>query len=158
MIQEFYILFCSVLAGIVICAVYDFLKIIRRKSQSGILFSNIHDMLFLIIAVGIMFYIIFSVSDGKLRFYQIFGAFSGAFFYFLTLSRSVTYLILKIIAVFLKIFDFFLKILLTPLKFMYKIIYGFLYFIKSLLMRFFKRIKVFFVKRYIVVNKLILKK
>lgn len=158
MIQEFYILFCSVLAGVVICAVYDFLKIMRRKSLPGVLFSNIHDILFLIIAVGIMFYIVFSVSDGKLRFYQIFGAFSGAFFYFLTLSRFVTYLILKIIAVFLKIFDFFLKILLTPLKFMYKIVYGFLYFVKSFLIRIFKRIKVFFIKRYIFVKKLILKK
>lgn len=158
MIQEFYILFCSVLAGAIICAVYDFLKIVRRKSESGVLFSNIGDVLFLIIAVGIMFYIVFSVNDGKLRFYQILGAFSGAFFYFLTLSRIVTYLILKIIAVFLKFFDIFFKILLTPLKFMYKIVSGFLYFLNSLLVRIFKRIKVFFIKRHIFMKRIFFKK
>lgn len=156
--QEVLLLLYSVLAGVFISVIYDFFRVIRKKSDSGIFFSNIQDTIFLITAVIIMFFVIFSKSNGIFRFYQILGALLGAFFYYITLSRLVRFFILKVIGIFLKIFEFFLKILLTPIRFMYKIVYVFISFLFSVTIFILKRIKRFFVRRYRDLRRIILKK
>lgn len=136
---EVFTLLYSTLAGITIAAIYDLFKILRKTTKAGIFFSAITDIVFWILATAIMFFVIFNVNNGKLRWYQFFGAFSGGIIWFLLFSRPFIFLICRFIDIFFKIFEFFLKILLTPLKFMYNIIYVSLSFVFSPVLRLFKR-------------------
>ncbi len=138
--NEVYILLYSVLFGMIIAFLYDLFRTIRIEVQTGVLFSGLQDILFWCIATAIMFFLVFFTNDGRLRWYHIFGSFLGAVLYFLTLSRLFMLLVHRFISVFFKIFEFFLKILLTPLKFTYNIICVCLSFVISPVIRGFKRI------------------
>lgn len=136
--NEVYILLFSFLAGALIAFIYDLFRIMRKKVCAGVFFSDIHDILFWILATAVMFGIIFYANNGTLRWYQFLGALFGGSFYFLTLSRLAVTALSRLIDIFFKIFNFFLKILLTPLKFTYNIVCVFLSFIISPIVRFFK--------------------
>ena len=136
--NEVFILLYSFMAGIIISFIYDLFRILRKNVHVGILFSNIHDIIFWFLATAVMFFVVFYANNGRLRWYQFLGAFSGSAVYFLTLSKPLIYVLCHTINIFFKIFDFFLKILLTPLKFMYNIICVFLSFIISPFVRLFR--------------------
>ncbi len=123
MSQEAEIFIWSVICGVVIMIIYDFFSV-PRKSHFSVLTCNVFDSSFVIIATGIMFFVIFSVANGCVRAYEFIGAFLGGILYKLTLGKvmpMVFYKIIRVISLFFwKIFNF----LLTPIKFMYKIIYS----------------------------------
>ena len=73
--------------------------------------------------------VIFYTNGGRVRWFEFFGAVLGAVFYFLTLGRLFRLVIRRIIEIFSKIFIFFCKILLTPARFMYNILYRTILFI-----------------------------
>jgi len=129
--HEVFILFCSVLSGIIISIIYDLFRLIRKNSESGFILICIQDILFWFIATFIMFYTVFDTNNGKLRWYHFLGGICGAILYFSCLSRPVIYLLHRFIRIFFKFFELFFKILLTPLKFMYNILYVCLCFIIS---------------------------
>lgn len=120
--HELYVLFQSALAGILIAFVFDIFRIIRKKVTTGVILSAAQDILFWILATVIMFFFIYFANKGALRFYQFLGAFLGSLLYFLLLSKWIFVFLCHFIDIFCKIFEFFLKILLTPLKITYKLI------------------------------------
>ena len=134
--HEAFVFLCSALAGALIFLIYDLFRIIRRRSESGALLIHIQDGTFWLAALAIMFFVIFQVNNGILRFYQLAGAGLGALLYGLTLSPWVLKLFLLAVDFFSKIFKFFLKILLTPLFFAYNILYKVTYFVFRPLKRF----------------------
>lgn len=138
--SEVIVLLYSIAAGVFIAIIYDLLKILRTTSSAGSFICAVTDTVFWILATIVMFFIIFLINDGKFRWYQFFGAFSGSIIWFLTLSRPFTFFIYKFINIFFKIFNFFLKILLTPLSFMYNIICVSLYFVLHPFLGFLKKI------------------
>ncbi|MBR2499450.1 MAG: spore cortex biosynthesis protein YabQ [Clostridia bacterium] len=138
--NEVYILCFSVLTGMLISFLYDLFRTIRIEAKTGMFLSGIHDVLFWALATLIMFFLVFFTNDGRLRWYHIFGASLGSILYFLTMSKAIIFFVRQFIGIFLKIFELFLKILLTPLKFTYNILYGCLSFIISPVLRVFKRL------------------
>jgi len=124
MSDELVIFLWSVLSGIFIAFTYDIFSIARNTDKFSILVCNICDGVFITCASTIMIFILFSVSNGYVRFFEFAGAFIGGILYKLTLSRIVLTSLKKIIHIFFKLFKVFFKILLTPLKLMYKIIYN----------------------------------
>lgn len=129
--HEVFLLISSALAGIAIALIYDLFRIIRKSSSAGAVLTGVQDVLFLCLAIAVMFFVVFVTNNGKLRWYQFFGVLCGAILYFSWLSEPIIFFLQHFIVIFLKIFNFFFKILLTPLKFMYNIIYVCLYFVIS---------------------------
>jgi len=120
--KEVFILLSSSLSGALISVIFDLFKLLRKKAHTGTILSAIHDIVFWIIATAIMFFTVFYVSNGRLRWYQFLGAISGSLLYFLILSRPLSFFLERFFDIFFKFFEFFLKILLTPLKITYKLL------------------------------------
>lgn len=119
--NEVYVFLGMVCLGVCQGLLFDVFRIFRRVAKPGVVAVNISDMLFwvvsaVLIAGGFLFF-----NNGQLRWHVFLGLFLGAVFYFLLLSRYIILAAVKIIEGFLKIFHLFLKILLTPLGFLYKI-------------------------------------
>ena len=126
--HELFVFLHSIFAGVLISIVFDIFRMIRKKVSIGVFLSSAQDIVFWIIATIIMFFVIYHTNNGAIRFYQFLGALFGSFLYFLSASRFVSLFLCRFIDVFCRISEFFLKILLTPLKFMYKLLCVVMYF------------------------------
>jgi len=138
--KEVFILLSSSLSGALISVIFDLFKLLRKKAHTGTILSAIHDIVFWIIATAIMFFTVFYVSNGRLRWYQFLGAISGSLLYFLILSRPLSFFLERFFDIFFKFFEFFLKILLTPLKITYNILDVSLSFLISPIVRILKKL------------------
>jgi len=141
--KEAYVFLCCVLCGGVLFFVYDLFRVIRKKARVGRLLTHLQDGIFWALAFVIMFYLIFTVNRGTLRFYEILGAALGALLYGVSLSKWVLCCLSFLVDFFSKIFKKFLKILLTPLFFTYNILYRYI----CLLFRPFLKIGRFLLRR-----------
>lgn len=121
--KEAFVFLCSTAGGAAIFFVYDLFRLLRKKSGYLALFTHIQDVVFWLVAFSIMFFVVFFVNNGTVRFYEILGAALGALLYGFALSGWVLKLLDGLIDVLSKIFRIFLKILLTPLYFAYNILY-----------------------------------
>lgn len=121
---EVFIFLWSIVSGVVIMVAHDVFSVAVNKESYSILVCNIIDGIFVTCATAIMIFILFNVSYGYIRSYEFIGAFIGGFLYKITLSPFVKIIFSKVFYVFLAVFRFFLKLLLTPIKFMYKIMYN----------------------------------
>lgn len=71
----------SVLMGLVITFVYDWIRVLRRLYKHGTVLMSIEDLLFWF-ACGIgVFYMLYRENDGTLRWFAVLGAAIGMFFY-----------------------------------------------------------------------------
>lgn len=71
----------SVLMGVVITFVYDWIRVLRRLYKHGTVLMSIEDLLFWF-ACGIgVFYMLYRENDGTLRWFAVLGAAIGMFFY-----------------------------------------------------------------------------
>lgn len=141
--KEAFVFVSCVLCGGVLFFIYDLFRVIRQKAGSGRALTHIQDGVFWVVAFVIMFYLIFTVNRGTMRFYEILGAALGALLYGITLSPWVLKILNNLIDFFSKIFKVFLKILLTPLFFAYNILYRYI----CLLFRPFLKIGRFLLRR-----------
>ncbi len=122
MTDEVSIFLYSCLAGIIILFFYDILSLAGKRRECSLFFINVCDGIFVMVACVIMVFILFTVSNGIVRGFEFVGAALGATLYKLTLSPFVYLILEKLTALITSFFKLFFKILLTPLKFMYKMI------------------------------------
>lgn len=120
--NELYVFLCTVLAGISIGVVYDLFRVVRGRVKVSGLFTDIQDILFWVISTGIVFFVVFTTNNGKVRWYEFFGVILGMVFYFSALSRIFRRILNWILDIIVKIFFLCFKIVLTPLLFLYNII------------------------------------
>lgn len=116
-------LFIMVAAGGIISCLFDVFRLIRRVLHlESAAVTAVFDILFCIIAVYAVSACVWNFNDGLIRFYIPVGLVVGAVIYFAAVSEWF----LKIFYfIFENIFKFVLlifKILLTPLRFLYKIL------------------------------------
>ena len=117
--QAIVFLYCF-LCGIVCSCIFDMFRASRQVYNQSTITVTIADLLFWSISCFICFYTIFNIDNGSLRFYQFIALFFGSFLYFSTVSKSIKILFVN----FFKLIIFILKILLTPARFLYKILSG----------------------------------
>lgn len=115
---------CGAAAGIV----FDFFRALRRFLHKGTFPTLITDILFWIICTALCSYCVFYINNGLLCTFVVIAFFLGIVLYFLSVSHLIFTLFFKIINILSKFLHLFFKILLTPLKFSYKIIL--VYFLK----------------------------
>lgn len=71
----------SVLMGVAITFVYDWLRVLRRLYKHGKVLTSIEDLFFWF-ACGIgVFYMLYRENEGTLRWFAVLGAAIGMFFY-----------------------------------------------------------------------------
>ena len=114
----------SVVSGAVCAVLYDFFSSFCDTRKFSVFVLNIFDGIFVICATAFLLFVLLNVSNGYIRGYEFVGALIGAIFYKFTLSRLFKFIFKRTIAIFFSIFDFFCNLLLTPIKFMYKIMYN----------------------------------
>ncbi len=80
-VQELTFFTHSVLIGLVITFVYDWIRVLRRLFRHGTLLMSVEDLLFWL-ACGIgVFYMLYRENNGTLRWFAVLGAAVGMFFY-----------------------------------------------------------------------------
>ena len=71
----------SVILGLVITFIYDWVRVLRRLFKHGTVLMSAEDFLFWL-ACGIgVFYMLYRENDGTLRWFAVLGAAIGMFFY-----------------------------------------------------------------------------
>lgn len=108
----------SVAAAILFGIIYDFTRALRRVSGKNLLTDALCWIMICAVCGGIWL----RVLGGELRWYMAIGAFSGAALYFALAGRYVFRVFLFLAELICRFFHIILKILLTPLKFLCKMI------------------------------------
>lgn len=106
----------SVLMGLVITFVYDWIRVLRRLFRHGTVLTSLEDLFFWLVCGLAVFYMLYRENNGTLRWFAVAGATIGMFFYKIVVRDSFT----NIMSTFLyKIMWFILRVLqfvLKPLK------------------------------------------
>ena len=121
---EILIFLWSISTGAVILCLYDFFSCFTLDRNLSIFVLNIFDGIFVVCATTLLLFVFLNVSNGYIRGYEFIGALIGAIFYKICFSKIFKFLFNKTIVIIFSFFHFFCKILLTPIKFTYKIIYN----------------------------------
>ena len=114
--NQAYLFFIFIINGIVIGLLFDFFRISRKVFKTNDIMTYIEDVLFWILAGGIVLYSIFVFNNGELRLFMFLGIILGAFVYMLFVSSYVIKINVKIINILKKI----IGILLIPFKYIFK--------------------------------------
>ena len=109
----------SVVMGIIITFVYDWLLILRRLIRHGIFWISAEDFLFWF-ACGIsVFYMLYRENNGVLRWFAVLGAMIGMAFYKVVISKKFVHImstcIYKIMCFLFRI----IQIVLKPIKWLF---------------------------------------
>lgn len=120
--NQLYVFLVMVAAGAAAGAVFDIFRIIRRTFRTGMLTTSLSDILFWLLISAGMFLVMFAVNNAQMRWFEAIGILLGGVVYFLALSRLFMKVIGAVFGFVVKIFLFILKIVLTPLAFLYKMI------------------------------------
>ena len=122
MIGEAYAFLASVLCGMFAVAVWCGAESIRNVFCVGRFASAVLDIMFWTVVTVFFCYSLWVTVNLRIRFFEFIGVGIGAFFCYITLGKCLCFIFTGILSIFLKIIQFILKILLTPCKFLYKIL------------------------------------
>ncbi len=128
------IVFLSVtMLGLAEGFLFDIFRAVRRLAPKSFLSVGITDVIYWLFALSLFAWAMFWLTGGELRGYMFIGIALGLLFHFLLLSDVIISIVTEIFLLFLKFFNFFLKILLTPARFLYKMVLVPIYsFLKSI--------------------------
>ena len=107
--------------GGIVCFVFDIMRGLRR-AVGGKICTHISDLIFWVVSAAVCMFCLWHFGSGEIRMFEFVGFFAGCVLYFLLLSAIVLKVFTLIVVNILKFMRFVLKILLTPAKFLYKII------------------------------------
>ncbi len=111
------ILLGCVLAGVVMGVLYDVFRITRRIVKVPVVLLWIEDILFWLLSSILLFFAIFWLNDGLIRFYQFLGVAVGLCLYMLTLSGVVVSLCVTVYKLLRTVVLFLFKLLMYPVRF-----------------------------------------
>ena len=120
MTREVYALFGMVATGVGAGVLFDALYALRSSMKIP---ASITDSVFWMIStIGVAVAFIY-FNNSIIRGYEIVAIIIGAVLYFLTISNIIKRCFMGIFEFFFKKIKFIFKILLTPLRFLYKMLY-----------------------------------
>lgn len=111
-----------IINGFLIGLLFDFFRILRKTFKTNDIMTYIEDILFWILTGCIILYSIFVFNNGEIRLFLFIGIILGILLYMLFLSSHIIKVNVTIINFLKKIISSILNILLTPLKYIYQII------------------------------------
>lgn len=110
--------------GAALGILFDIERALRSGFKTGRVIMHITDLLFWAAAGAVSVYLLIRFNDGALRFYEFAGMILGAVLYFCTLSMFIRKIFTAVFEILHKFIILILKIVLTPLAFLYKILIG----------------------------------
>lgn len=123
----------SVVMGIVITFVYDWLLILRKLLKHNIFWISFEDSLFWI-ACGLgVFYMLYRENNGVLRWFTVLGAAAGMIFYKGLVSKSFVHIMSTIIYKIMWCLFRIIQVVVKPLKWLVSKLIKFKNFIKKYL-------------------------
>ena len=91
------VLLDSVFIGMVIMALYDILRLFRRVIRHKRFLRDFEDFIFWIIGGFIVFSLVYSRSDGNIRWFIIAGVMLGAYIYYISFGHFLVKYLAKYI-------------------------------------------------------------
>ncbi|MHC1694443.1 MAG: spore cortex biosynthesis protein YabQ [Eubacteriales bacterium] len=116
----------SLSVGAFICVLYDLFRILRMMFGAGKILLFLEDLLFCLLATGIIIIFLFYANSGEIRWFAMAGAFIGFFVYYNTISRFIIFLLMKLIRLVKRVLMFIFKITIMPIIKLIKLIAGFI--------------------------------
>ena len=114
----------ALLSGAASMALWDVLYGLRRAMIRGMIGNFFLDTLWWAVTVLLFLGTVWQVTEWRLRFFEVFAWVMGAALWHFTLRRLIRRGSELVFGIFLKIISIFFKILLTPARFLYKILLG----------------------------------
>ncbi len=115
-VQELTFFTHSVLMGLVITFVYDWIRVLRRLFRHGTVLMSVEDLLFwLICGIGV-FYMLYRENNGTLRWFAVLGAAIGMFLYKMIVRDTLVNVMSTCLHKMMWFVFRILQILLKPLK------------------------------------------
>lgn len=112
--EEVYFFLNSLVMGILITFVYDFLIILRKVIRHNIFFISLEDLLFWIATAIAIFAMLYEENNGVPRWFSIVGAMVGMMVYKLTVSRWYVMGMTKVLHVLLYLLSRVVIVLAKP--------------------------------------------
>ena len=122
MAEEVFALLGVTLCAAALSAAFDMRRGIQKAVRLPDIVVMISDALFWVFVSFFTVWCLKKLNNGKIGIYEIAGFAAGSALYFTLLSKAAVRFFAVSATVILKIFDFIFKILLTPPRFLYKII------------------------------------
>ena len=104
------------IAGVLICLLYDIFRALRKTVKTPDLVTYIEDTIFWILVAIFLIYLIFVLNSGEIRFFMFIAICLGGIVYYFTLSKYFMNISVHILTFVKIIVKKFLSILLIPLK------------------------------------------
>ena len=104
------------IAGVLICLLYDIFRALRKTVKTPDLVTYIEDTIFWILVAIFLIYLIFVLSSGEIRFFMFIAICLGGIVYYFTLSKYFMNISVHILTFVKIIVKKLLSILLIPLK------------------------------------------
>lgn len=113
--NQAYLFLIFVLNGIIIGLVFDFFRILRISFKTKDFVTYIEDFLFWVITGVILLYSIFTFNNGEIRLFMFLGVIIGILLYMLLFSKYI-------IKINVTILEGLKKIVIVPIEFIWKIL------------------------------------
>lgn len=117
-LDELYFFLHAALTGIVLSAVYDVFRILRRVHTHGWVLIAIEDFFYWIGSALYITMILMKDNNGIIRWFFVIGILMGMIIYNITISQHLVGILSKIINKALNIVQKALKVLLMPVRFL----------------------------------------
>lgn len=104
------------IAGVLICLLYDIFRALRKTVKTPDLVTYIEDTIFWILVAIFLIYLIFVLNSGEIRFFMLIAICLGGIVYYFTLSKYFINISVHILTFVKIIVKKLLSILLIPLK------------------------------------------
>ncbi len=119
-INEIYFLGSSVLMGIVITFIYDFILVGRRVIKHSLFFISLEDFVFWVACALAVFYMLYKENNGVLRWIAVLGAAIGILLYKRIIGNGFVRILSAVILKEIHILRKIAGILFWPLRWMLK--------------------------------------
>jgi spore cortex biosynthesis protein YabQ len=100
----------TVMSGILIGLMFDGYRVLRGIVKPKIIFTDIGDLLFWLVATFLVFGALLFANWGEVRLYVFIGIMVGIFLYAKLLSKPITYILLKVWRLIVTVMGFVIKI------------------------------------------------
>lgn len=118
--KEIQFFFHAALSGVLLSAVYDVFRILRRVHSHGNVWVAIEDFFYWIASALYISYVLMKENNGIIRWFFVLGILLGMLIYNFTIGRYLVPFISKIINKILDVVGKMLKIVLKPAAFLWK--------------------------------------
>ena len=116
MINQLYIVISFFFAGIIIGVLFDIFRVTRKSFKTPNIIIYIEDILFWILT-GLIIILTTSLhTDGQIRLYMILMLITGAFTYFILVSKYFMKINVKLLNLIQSIVKFIIHLLIHPFK------------------------------------------